>query len=406
MRVELMMPAGPIPVLPHGARPLPMVMLHVANCGRNCGIRKGRPIPSALPRIDEDYYGESKEDKPRMVKFSETLPTRDWSSEKFKLAKQKPIIVHSPSTHQLELERIFDMNVDSDGQDHSDDDDDDDDDDYQLLVNPDNGGQLATILIHHSETPPDEQIPIVIVVHNLEKIFKQHQRYCAEKCGRSKRRTQPGLFPVIMEDVEGEMEETEVAISANDTDSTKTTYSPSNTDSPNFADSESSTPASITSSFSCNSLRSLEESECTYITSPSGLLGLGLLHMPDFTSMSTVSSDLNELATPPESPVRREMDITDYRKSLVDEWRTRVAKGSMTTSAYNRAFNNIIEEAPALEHTTGFEHCQQQDLLDTFRWSDLTSPLIPGHHSTYYASSFPGESWFRCTVSMQPGWSR
>ncbi|KAL5504596.1 hypothetical protein ACEPAH_7259 [Sanghuangporus vaninii] len=403
MRVELMMPAGPIPVLPHGARPLPMVMLHVANCGRNCGIRKGRPVPSALPRIDEDYYGESKEDKPRMVKFSDTLPTRDWSSEKFKLAKKKPIIVHSPSTHQLELERIFDMDVNSDGRDHSD--DDDDDDDFQLVVKPDNGEQLATILIHHIETPPVEQIPVVIVVHNLEKIFKQHQRYCAEKCGHSKRRTQPGLFPVIMEDVEGETEETEVAISASDIDSTKNIYSPSNTDSPNYADSESSTPASITSSFSCNSAHSLEESEGTYITSPSGLLGLGLLHMPEFTSMSTVSSDLNELATPPESPVRREMDITDYRKSLVDEWRSRIAKGSTTTNAYNRALNNIIEEAPALENTMGFEHCQQQDLLDTFRWSDLTSSLIPGHHSTYYAS-FPGESWFRCTVSMQPGWSR
>ncbi|KAL5521327.1 hypothetical protein ACEPAG_9251 [Sanghuangporus baumii] len=333
MRVQLMMPAGPIPVLPHGARPLPMVMLHVANCGRNCGIRKGRPIPSALPRIDEDYEGESKEEKPRMVKFSDTLPTRDWSSEKFKLAKQKPIIVHSPSTHQLELERIFDMSVDSDGQDHSEDEIDDNKDDFQVLVKPDNGAQPATILIHHSETPPVERIPVVIVVHDLEKIFKQHRRYCAEKCGHSKRRTQPGLFPVIMEDVEGEMEETEVAISANDADSINNMYSPSNTDSPNFADSESSTPASITSTSSCDSMHSLEESDCTYITSSSGLLGLGLFHMPEFTSMSTVSSGLSELATPPESPVHCEMDIIDYHKSLVDEWRSRLAKGSTTTSA-------------------------------------------------------------------------
>ena len=73
MKVELMMPAGPIPILPHGARPLPMIMLHVANCGRNCGIRKGRPLPVALPRIEEDYAGEWREEKPRTVKFTETV---------------------------------------------------------------------------------------------------------------------------------------------------------------------------------------------------------------------------------------------------------------------------------------------------------------------------------------------
>ena len=248
-----------------------------------------------------------------------------------------PIILHSPSTQQLELKRIFDVTIRSPRPGEVDDDDDDDDGNIQLIVKSDGGEPLASILIQKSESPEAKEVKVVIEVDDLAEIFKQHKKFCAEKCGHGKRRTRPGSFEVIAEDVEGEMDETEDTKAASGTSLPDDATSPEAlgssdlVDSPSFADSESSTPASIASA---SSIISQDESDCTYVTSSSsGLLGLGLLHMPEFTSMSTVSSDLSELVTPPESPDHHEMDITEYHKSLVDEWRSRSVKGSTTTSA-------------------------------------------------------------------------